>query len=190
MPTLSQAQRPRFGIAAGKSFVGGNDSRILVDAGDFNVTGAGQAGFHIRGMAEWPLNSTAFAFRAEFFYNRLHSNPNSYAVVGSSTATTALSDRTGGVTGNFVASLRPHARVSPFFLFGAGVFGSSLGTNSDPRSRDVVISRGGMGLGLQMGVGMRVRIQQRDFLVEWRYGQALNNTRGVAFMPLTVGIMF
>lgn len=94
------------------------------------------------------------------------------------------------MTGNFVASLSPQARVSPYFLFGAGVFRSTLGTNSDPQSRDVVISRRGMGLGLQFGVGMRVRIQQRDFLLEWRYGQAVNNTRGSAFMPLTVGILF
>jgi hypothetical protein len=190
MPTLAQAQGPRFGIAIGKSFVGGGDSRVLVDAGGFNVTGSGQAGVHFRGFAEWPLNSTAFAFRAEIFYNRLHSNPNTYAVVGSSTATSALSDVTVGLTGSFVASLRPEARVSPYFLFGAGVFSSMLGTNPDPQSRDVVISRGGMGLGLQTGMGVRFRLQRRDFLVEWRYGQALNNTRGVAFMPLTVGIVF
>src|SRR2546430_6726433 len=82
-PPLLAAQRPRFGIAAGKSFVGGGDSRTLVDAGGFNVTGADQAGFHIRGMAEVPLNSAAFAFRAEVFYNTLHSRPNSVAIVGS-----------------------------------------------------------------------------------------------------------
>lgn len=190
MPTLAQGQGARFGIAVGHSFVGGGDSRVVVDAGGFNVTGSGQAGVHLRGFAEWPLNSTAFAFRAEFFYNRLHSNPNTIAVVGRTTAQSALTDRTSGVTGNFVASLSPHARVSPYFLLGAGVFRSILGTNSDPQSRDVVISRGGMGLGIQLGVGMRVRIQQRDFLLEWRYGQALNNTRGSAFMPLTVGIVF
>lgn len=190
IPTLSQAQGPRFGIAVGQGLVGGGDSRVLVDAGGFNITGSGQAGVHLRGFAEWPLNSTAFAFRAELFYNRLHSNPNTYAVVGRNTAQSALTDRTSGLTGNFVASLSPQAGVSPFFLFGAGVFRSILGTNPDPQSSDVVIRRGGMGLGLQMGVGMRVRIQRRDFLVEWRYGQALNNTRGVAFMPLTVGILF
>ena len=53
-PPLLAAQRPRFGIAAGKSFVGGGDSRTLVDAGGFNVTGADQAGFHIRGVVEVP----------------------------------------------------------------------------------------------------------------------------------------
>jgi len=190
MPTLAQGQGPRFGIAVGQGFAGGGDSRVLVDAGGFNVTGAGQAGLHIRGMAEWPLSSPAFAFRAEFFYNRLYSNPNTYAFVGSTTAQTALTDRTSGVTGSFIASLSPQSRVSPYFLLGAGVFRSTLGTNSDPQSPDVTISRGAMGLGLQAGLGMRVRIQRRDFLVEWRYGQALNNTRGMAFMPLTVGIMF
>lgn len=190
MPSLAPGQGPRFGIAVGQSLVGGGDSRVLVDAGGFDVTGAGQAGLHIRAMAEWPLHSTAFAFRAELFHNRLHSNPNTCAVVGRSCASSALTDRTTGLAGNFIASLNPNAGVSPYFLLGAGVFASSLGTNPDPQSRDVVIWRRGMGLGLQMGVGMRVRIQQRDFLVEWRYGQALNNTRGSAFMPLTVGIVF
>jgi hypothetical protein len=189
IPTLSQGQGPRFGIAIGQGIVAG-DSRVVVDAGNFNVTGAGQAGLHIRGMAEWPLNSTAFAFRAEFFYNRLHSSPNTYAVVGDSIATAALTDRTVGIMGNLVASLAPNAGVSPYFVFGAGVVKSSLGTNSDPLSNDVVISRGGFGLGLQTGMGLRFRVQRTDFLVEWRYAQVLNNTRGSAYWPLTVGIRF
>ena len=153
-PLLLAAQRPRFGIAAGKSFVGGGDSRTLVDAGGFNVTGADQAGFHIRGMAEVPLNSAAFAFRAEVFYNALHSRPNGVGIVGSGSGAAALYDRTLGLAGNFVASLNPPARVSPYFLLGAGAFLSWLGTNPDPWSTQPVL------------------------------------TRGVGFMPLTLGVMF
>jgi len=189
-PPLLAAQRPRFGIAAGKSFVGGGDSRTLVDAGGFNVTGADQAGFHIRGMAEVPLNSAAFAFRAEVFYNSLHSGPNTVAIVGSGSGAAALYDRTFGLAGSFVASLNPPARVSPYFLLGAGAFLSWLGTNPDPQSNQAVLTRGGMGLGLQTGVGLRIRAGKRSVLLEWRYGQALNNTRGVGFMPLTLGVMF
>jgi len=189
MPTLSQGQGPRFGIAIGTGLVAG-DSRVVVDAGNFNVTGAGQSGLHIRGTAEWPLSAPAFTFRAELFYNRLYSKPNSYAFVGDSLATAALTDRTAGLTGSFVAWLSPQAGVSPYFLFGGGVVKSSLGTNSDPQSHDVVISRGGFGLGLQAGMGLRFRIKRTDFLVEWRYAQVMNNTRGSAYWPLTVGIMF
>ena len=189
VPTLSQGQGPRFGIAIGKGLVAG-DSRVVVDAGNFNVTGADQSGLHIRGTAEWPLSSTAFTFRAEFFYNRLYSSPNTYAVVGDTIATSALTDRTVGLTGSFVASVNPKAGVSPYFLFGAGVVRSSLGTNADPQSNNVVIERGGFGLGLQTGMGLRFRIQRTDLLVEWRYAQVLNNTRGSAYWPLTVGIMF
>jgi len=189
IPTRSQGQGPRFGIAIGKGIVAG-DSRVAVDAGNFHVTGAGQAGLHIRGMAEWPLKSTAFAFRAEFFYNRLHSSPNTYAVVGDTIATAALTDRTVGLMGNLVASLAPNAGVSPYFVFGSGVVRSSLGTNSDPQSHDAVISRGGIGLGLQTGIGLKFRIQRTDLLVEWRYAQVLNNTRGSAYWPLTIGITF
>lgn len=189
MPTLSQAQGARFGIAIGKGLPAG-DSRVVVDAGNFIVTGAGQAGLHIRGMLEWPLNSTAFAFRTEFFYNRLYSSPNTYAVVGDTVATAALTDRTVGLMSSFVASLAPNAGVTPYFVIGAGVVKSSLGTNSDPQSNDAVISKGGIGLGLQTGVGLRFRIQRTDLLMEWRYAQVLNNTRGAAYWPLTVGIKF
>src|SRR6059036_1107592 len=63
--TSLEAQRVRFGVAAGTSWIGGGDSRVLVDAGGFNVTGASQAGHHLRGFAEWPLGSGGLAFRAE-----------------------------------------------------------------------------------------------------------------------------
>ena len=53
-----------------------------------------------------------------------------------------------------------------------------------------MLTRGGMGLGLQTGVGLSIRAGKRSVLLEWRYGQALNNTRGVGFMPLTLGVMF
>jgi len=185
-----EAQRLRFGVAAGTSWVGGGDSRILVDAGGFNVTGADQAGYHLRGFAELPLNSGALAFRAEVFYNALHSRPNSVAIVGSGSGTAALYDRTIGLTGNFIASLRPRARVSPYFVLGAGAFVSRLGTNSDPQSNKIAVTRGGMGLGLQTGLGMRVHVGTKNFLLEWRYAQALNNTRGASFMPLTIGVQF
>src|SRR5437867_12736627 len=113
-PPRLAAQRPRFGIAAGKSFVGGGDSRTLVDAGGFNVTGAAQAGFHIRGVVEVPLNSAVFAFRAEVFYNTLHSRPNSVAIAASGSDAAALYDRTSGLAGSFVASLNSQPRVSSF----------------------------------------------------------------------------
>ncbi|MGE5802005.1 MAG: outer membrane beta-barrel protein [Gemmatimonadota bacterium] len=189
IPALSQGQGPRFGIAIGKGLPAG-DSRVVVDAGDHIVTGSGQAGMHIRGMLEWPLNSTAFAFRTEFFYNRLHSSSNTAAIVGDTVAKAALTDRTVGIMNSFVASLGPNAGVAPYFVVGAGVVKSSLGTNSDPQSNDVVTSRGGFGLGLQTGLGLRFRIKRTDLLVEWRYAQVLNNTRGAAYWPLTVGIRF
>src|SRR2546428_1212330 len=132
IPVLLEAERGRFGLAAGTGLVGGGDSRALVDAGGFNVTGADHAGFHVRGMAEVPLGSAAFAFRAELFYNSLHSRPNSVASVGSGTGAAALSDRTRGLAGNFVASLIPQAGVSPYFLLGAGVVRAPLRPNPGP----------------------------------------------------------
>ncbi len=184
------AQRTRFGIEYGSSLVGGGDTRVLVDAGGFNVTGASQAGRHFRAFAEVPLGSPSFAFRTELFYNTLYSKPNTVAFVGSAAGSAALSDRTLGLMGTFVASLNPRARVTPYFVLGAGLFRSELGTNPDTFSSQVVVTRGGMGLGLQTGMGLRFRVGQKDLLLEWRFAQAMNNTRGVAFMPLTFGIKF
>lgn len=185
-----QAQRTRFGIAVGKGFVGGGDSKTLVDINGDTVTGADQAGLHLRAFAEVPLSSPSFAFRAELFYNRMTSSSNSWAIVNGSIGKAALEDQTMGLAGTFIGMLKPKARVSPYFLLGAGIFASKLGTNRDPQSTDVVMTRGGMGLGLQTGMGLRWRIGQKDLLFEWRYSQALNNTRGAAFMPLTVGLTF
>ena len=185
------AQGTRFGIAYGTSLVGGGDSRVLVPVSDsFNVTGASQSGYHFRAFLETPLGSPSFAFRTELFYNKLHSKPNSYAIVGSGVGTAALTDRTFGLTGTFVATFSPRARVSPYFLLGAGFFGSELGTNPDPTSSQVVITQRGMGLGLQTGLGLRFRVAKTDLLLEWRFAQAFNNTRGATFMPLTFGVKF
>lgn len=188
------AQRTRFGIAFGTSWVGGGDSRVLVPVlleSPFNVTGADQSGYHFRIFAETPLGSPSFSFRTELFYNKLHSRPNSYAIVGNGIGTAALTDRTFGLMGTFVATFSPRARVSPYFLLGAGFFGSQLGTNPDPSSSQVAITLGGMGLGLQTGIGLRFRVATKtELMLEWRLAQAFNNTRGATFMPFTFGIKF
>ena len=185
------AQGTRFGVAFGTSWVGGGDANVLVPVENFNVTGADQSGYHFRVFAETPLGSPSFAFRTELFYNKLHSRPNSYAIVGNDGGQAALTDRTFGLMGTFVATFSPRARVSPYFLLGAGFFGSQLGTNPDPSSSHVSITQAGMGLGLQTGVGLRFRVATKtELMLEWRFAQAFNNTRGATFMPFTVGIKF
>jgi hypothetical protein len=47
-----------------------------------------------------------------------------------------------------------------------------------------------MGLGLLAGGGLRIRLGQPTLLVDWRYYQALYNTRGSSFMPLSLGLAF
>src|SRR5688500_4389081 len=176
--TPLHAQRARYGIAVGKSFIGGGDSRTLIDINGDTATGAGRDGLHLRAFAEIPLSSPSFAFRGELFYNRLTSGSNTWAIVNGDIGKEALVDRTIGLTGSFIGALKPHASVSPYFLLGAGIFASHLGHNPDPQSNKVVSTRGGMGLGVQTGAGLRFRMGQRNLLLEWRYNQALNNMRG------------
>ena len=185
-----QAQRARFGFAVGKGFVGNADSKTLAVVNGDSVAGGDQAGLHWQAFVEVPLSSPSFAFRGELFYNRITSHSNSFSIVNGSIGKAALEDRTIGLVGSFIATVAPKAGVSPYFLLGAGMFQSKLGTNPDPQSSQVVNTAYGLGLGLQTGMGLRVRMGKRNLLFELGYRQALNNTRGAAFMPLSVGLTF
>lgn len=189
-PAQPQSRRPRYGFALGKGFVASADTKTIVYVGNDSVTGGDEAGLHARAFVEAPLSSPSFLFRGELFYNRITSFENSWAIVGPSVAKAALEDRTTGLTGSFIAALKPSARVSPYFLLGGGVFKSRLGHNPDPSSTEVVATAGGLGFGLQMGAGLSVGMGQHRLQFEFGYRQALNNNRGAAFMPLTVGIVF
>jgi hypothetical protein len=183
--TPLSAQRPSVGALVGRSLVGGSDSRTLVGSG---VTGGAQAGLHLRAFADLPLERSAFSIRAELFFNRLTSGPNTFDVGVNGKA--ALVDRTAGLTGSFVASTSQRAGVAPYFSLGAGLFTTTLGHNPNELSTTVTESYSGMGLGLVAGGGLRVRLGRPTLLLDWRYYQALYNTRGSSFMPLSVGLAF
>ncbi len=179
------AQRPSFGGFIGYSLVGGGDSRTLVGSG---VSGADQAGLHLRGYADFPLESSSFNLRTELFYNRLTSGSNTYDDNVNGKA--ALRDETVGLTGSFVATTSRTAKVAPYFSLGAGVFGTTLGHNPDPSSATVTETYSGMGLGLVAGGGLRIHVGRPTLQIDWHYYQALYNTRGSSFMPLSVGFGF
>ena len=178
-------QAPRLGILVGRSLVGGGDSRTLVGSG---VTGADQAGLHLRAFADLPLETAPLSFRVEAFYNRLTSGPNTFDAGVNGKA--ALVDQTSGLTGSFVATTSRRAAVAPYFALGAGLFASRLGHNPDPQSTQVAATYRGMGLGLVAGGGLRLRMGRPTLLLDWRYYQALSNTRGSSFMPLSIGLAF
>jgi hypothetical protein len=179
------AQNPHVGALIGRSLVGGGDSRTLVGSG---VTGADQAGLHLRAFADLPLERSPFSFRAELFYNRLTSGSNTFDAGVNGKA--ALVDRTMGITGSFVATTSRSAGVAPYFSLGAGLFTTSLGHNPDELSSLVTETYNGMGLGLAAGAGVRVRLGGPHLLLDWRYYQALYNTRGSSFMPFSIGLAF
>jgi hypothetical protein len=183
--TPLMAQGPSFGALVGHSLVGGGDSRTLVGSG---VTGGSQAGLHMRAFADLPFEATPLSFRAELFYNRLTSGANTYdaGVNGKS----ALVDRTVGLTGSFVAATSRHGKVVPYFALGAGLFTTYLGHNPDVFSSTITETYEGMGLGLVAGGGLRIRLGRPTLLLDWRYYQALYNTRGSSFMPLSIGLGF
>jgi hypothetical protein len=179
------AQSPSLGIFLGPSLVGGSDSRTLVGSG---VSGADQAGFHIRGFVDLRLENSPFSLRTELFYNRLTSGSNTYD--DGVNAKAALFDRTAGLTGSFVASTSRHARVAPYFSLGAGLLTTTLGHNPDANSTTVTETFSGMGFGLVAGGGLRIRLGRPTLLLDWHYYQALYNTRGSSFMPLAIGLGF
>jgi hypothetical protein len=101
-----------------------------------------------------------------------------------------LVDRTIGLTGSFVATTSPTARLAPYFALGAGLFTTGLGSNPDALATRPTRRDHGMGLGLVAGGGLRWRVGRPVLLLDWRYYQALHDTRGSSFMPLSVGIAF
>jgi hypothetical protein len=105
-------------------------------------------------------------------------------------AKAALVDRTLGLTGSFVATPHRRATVAPYFSLGAGLLTTRLGHSPDAFSTAVTETYSGMGLGLVAGGGLRVRLGAPELLVDWRYYQALYNTRGSSFMPLSIGLSF
>jgi hypothetical protein len=179
------AQGPSFGFLLGHSLVGGGDSRTLVGSG---VTGADQAGLHLRGYVDLPLEGSGLSFRTELFYNRLTSGSRTYDARVNGKA--ALVDRTAVLTGSFVAAMSSHRTVSPYFSLGAGLFTTTLGHNPDEFSTRVTEEYRGMGLGLVAGGGLRVRLGRPTLLLDWRYYQGLYGTRGSSFMPFSVGLGF
>jgi hypothetical protein len=189
-PTLLSAQRPTFGLAVGWSFVGNADSRIVVPVATESLTGADRAGLHLRAMAEWPLRTPMLGFRTELFYNRLTSAARTYARVGTELVATARRDRTLGLLGTFVVSPLGSRAVTPYFVLGVGAFQSHLSgaPSADPDS--AWVARDGMGLGVQTGLGLQVRLGGPRLMLEWRYGQAWNGVHGVGFMPVTIGVGF
>lgn len=188
VPALA-AQRARFGVVVGQSVPAG-DTRTIIDNGTDSTTGVGQPGLHLRGFVEVALAASSFSFRGEVFFNRLTAGPNTYANVGGRNAKVALSDRAFGVTGSFVATTKSAAVVAPYFSMGAGLFLSVLGYNPSPGEESVTHTQGGMGLGMVMGTGLLIRTGGPTLLLDARYYQALNNTRGSAFLPLSIGVVF
>lgn len=181
------AQRARFGAAVGPTF---GDNAIIVPDGRDSVTGARRTGLHLRAFVDVPLTADVFSFRGELFYNRLTSGPNTYAFVGSGSAKSALTDRTMGLTGSFVATPSPGGGLAPYFTLGAGMFMSRLGYNPEPNSTAVTRTKGAFALGVLVGAGLRIRAARPTLVLDWRYYQALHNTRGSAFMPLSLGVVF
>jgi hypothetical protein len=179
------AQSTHVGVLVGRSLIGGSDSRTFVGPG---VTGADQAGVHLRAFADLRLEQSPFSFRAELFYNRLTSGSRTYDAGVNAKA--ALVDRTLGLSGSFVATTNPTAHIAPYFSLGAGVFTTELGHNPDDSSNRVTQTYSGMGLGFTGGAGLRIRVGRPELLLDWRYYQGLYNTRGSSFMPLSLGLAF
>ena len=183
------AQTRHFGLAGGMSQVAGG-SMIMVDFGSFAVTGASKAGYHVRGWFAAPLGTDHLTFQGELFYNRHTSDPNTFRLFGDSLVQMALIDRTMGVMGNLALDLAPRARISPRVTMGMGVMSTQVWSNPNPASAEATLYRSGTAIGIQTGVGFRLRAGRIDLLLDGRFVQPLGTNRGTAFWPVTLGVGF
>ncbi|MGH7629512.1 MAG: hypothetical protein ACREOF_08975 [Gemmatimonadales bacterium] len=143
-------------------------------------------------LPTWAIAATPLSIRLDAFYNRLTTGPQTVGFVDGQFAPTARVDRTLGLAGSLVAATSHSAAVAPYVSLGAGFFVSHLngdvagsGAGLTPVTLDAV------GLGVAAGGGVALRFWSGpQVLVDWRYHQALTNTRGGGFMPLSIGLRF
>lgn len=186
LPSVSIAQTTSVGVAGGLNFVGGGSSKTAVDIGGSPVTGGDRQGQFFTAFLERRTDAIPTSLRLEVFYSRLTSGPQSANALGRA----ALKDFTYGAAATMAYSLRSGTGIRPFALLGAGLYATSLGTNAIASATEVTETRRGVGLGLHVGVGAEWQVSRATMFSEWRYQQALHQTRGSAFMPLIVGLKF
>jgi hypothetical protein len=186
LPTVSRAQTTSIGVAGGLNFVGGGSSKIAVDVGGLPVTGGDRQGGFFAAFLERRTDGSPASMRLELFHGRLTSGPKS----GNGLGRAALQDFTYGAAATMAYSLSSGTGIRPYTLLGAGLYATSLGTNAVPGATEVTETRRGIGLGLHLGLGAEWRVSRTRMFAEWRYQQALHETRGSAFMPFIVGLKF
>lgn len=186
LPAGAAAQTTSVGVAGGMNFVGGGSSKIAVDIGGLPITGGDRQGQYFSAFLERRTESVPTSLRLELFYSRLTSGPQTSNALGRA----ALRDVTYGAAATMAYSLRSGSGPKPYALLGAGIYATSLGTNAVAGATEVTQTRNGMGLGLHVGLGMEWRVSGAQMFTEWRYQQALHQTRGSAFMPFVVGVKF
>ncbi len=186
VPTLATAQSTRVGVSGGLNFVGGGASRIGVDIEGTTVTGADRQGEYVSAFLERHGDAGPLGMRLEAFYSRLTSGRQTWSPKGRP----ALRDETFGAVATLVYSLRSGSDLTPYTLLGAGLYATSLGTNPDPSASTVSQTARGMGLGMHVGAGLEWQLRRTHFFAEWRFQQALHQTRGGAFMPFVLGVKF
>jgi opacity protein-like surface antigen len=188
-----QAQRPSVGVIIGASFVGSAGSRTLVQADGTVLTGADQDGLHAGVTADFPLHRSPLSLRVDAFYNHLTSADPVFAMAAGQLAPSATTDRTLGLTGSLVLSAR-HTGITPYARLGTGFFFSHLESSVLTSAGFPVIrhvTADGTGLGFVAGAGLALQPWSGPtVLLDWSYLQALNHTRGVGFMPVSIGVRF
>lgn len=185
LPTLATAQSTRVGLSGGLNFVGGGASRIGVDVSGTTVTGADRQGHYFSAFMERTAGGP-MGVRLEAFYSRLTSGRQTWSPEGRP----ALRDETFGAATTLTYALRQRASLTPYTLLGAGLYATSLGTNPDPSASEATQTARGMGLGLHVGAGLEWQVDGAHLFAEWRFQQALHQTRGAAFMPFVLGVKF
>ena len=186
VPAVVSAQSTRIGVSGGLNFVGGGSSKIGVDINGSPVTGGDRQGQFFSVFLERQTEGAPTSLRLEAFHGRLTSGPNTSNSFGRA----ALRDATYGAAATLAYSLGSGSGMKPYALLGAGMYATSLGTNPEAGATEVTQSKNGMGLGLHVGVGLEWSLNRTQVFTEWRYQQALHQTRGAAFMPLVVGVKF
>ncbi len=184
---ILEGQSGTWAVDFGYSVPGGNQSLVAVANRDSRMTGADQAGLHVRGSFERRVAGAA-GLRIEGFYNRLTSNDGTFAVVNGETLPTATNDQSVGLFAMGVVHTSRSGRGSPYLLLGGGPMMSRLHRDSSVQATG--FTRTALGLGVSGGIGIAYRALGLTLRNEVRYAQSVSGVRGSAFFPLSVGVQF
>lgn len=168
-----------IGISGGAAIPMGD----LSSGSSSGYTGA-NTGYNVTGSLAVAVPVVPFGLRADVAYNSFGTKNVSFPANLGNTAYNADA-RVLGVTANLVLSVPlPEPVVHPYLIGGAGVYNVRLAPFGSGASSSQ------SNFGFNLGAGVTIPLTGFNTFIEARYHRVSQNNGSLAFIPITIGVMF